>query len=205
VELEPAPPPCVAGLPTDTRGHVVPAEAGWVGGLPVISKVDTDRNFVHGMNRSCAVCGFRIPGRSTGYRAFAQADAAWMRQHEQEGSHDLGRPLHLSCVLYSAIVCPYLGEKTSRLQKDSTINPGARRGTRAAIIGFADFGLLVPIGPTRDATVHFAYRQMVQDIGYRDGAELHERLREATATEPLSSTPLSVASSGQTPRRTAKT
>jgi hypothetical protein len=186
----PTPAPWIADLPCDARGFPAPAEAGWESGKPILSKVATDRKVALGLRRACAVCGYEIPKDTTVYRAFAQGDAAHMRQHERERSHDLGGPVHLSCILYSAMACPYLRERNSRLGKESEISPGARRGTRAAIIGFQDFGLLIPAHPhafldPEQPPPHFSYQTMVEDIGYRDGAELAERYEAAIVTDAL--------------------
>lgn len=184
----PTPPPWIVDLPLDGRGFVTPAEAGWVNGEPALSKVATDRKVALGMRRRCAVCGYVMPRGTTVYRAFAQSDAAHMRQWERERSHDLGGPLHLSCVLHSAMVCPYLSERTSRLGKTNEIGPGNRRGTRAAVIGFKDFGLLLYAEPHRfldpaKPPPHFAYVQMSDDIPYRDGNELAGRYEVAVEAD----------------------
>lgn len=184
----PTPPAWIADLPHDPRGFLAPAEAGWENGLPILSKVATDRKVALGMRRACAVCGFAMPKGNNVYRAFAQSDAAHMRQFERERSHDLGGPLHLSCVLYSAMACPYMRERGSRLGKASEINPGARRGTRAAIMGFRDFGIMLYAEPhtflAADAPPpHFAYLDLSEDIGYRDGAELSDRYEAAVAAD----------------------
>jgi hypothetical protein len=116
------------GLPKDPRGFYVLAEAGWVDGEPMFSKFDMDRTIALAMRRACALCGYPMPAGTNVYRAFAQGDAAVIRMHQREHSHDLAGPLHLSCVLYSAIVCPFLREKTARMEKGSGINPGRKRG-----------------------------------------------------------------------------
>ena len=176
--------PWLEGLPKDHRGFPVPAEAGWEKGRPVIDKVATDRKVALGMRRACAVCGFLMPQGTTVYRAWAQGDAAHMRQFEREYANDLAGPLHLSCILFSAMACPYLREKQSRLGKASLINPGGRRGTRAAVMGFANFGLLIPahahafLDPA-EPPPHFTYIELVDDIPYRDGAELADRYEAA--------------------------
>lgn len=176
--------PWIADLPRDARGFPAPAEAGWQDGQPVLSKVATDRKVALGIRRCCAVCGYEMPKGTLVYRAWAQGDAAHMRQYERKHSHDLGGPLHLSCTLFSAMACPYLREKNSRLGKASEINPGARRGTRAAIMGFDDFGLLIYAEPHNflDPALpppHFAYVELVADIGYRDGSELADQYEAA--------------------------
>lgn len=180
----PEPPAWIADLPKDHRGFHVPAEAGWEEGAPLINLVATDRKVALAHQRRCAVCGHDMPSGQPFYRAFSQADAAHMRQFERERSHDLSGPLHLSCILYSGMVCPYLRERNSRLGKASLVSPGARRGTLAAIIGFRDIGLLMPaqdhafLDPSVPPPA-IAYWDMLDDIRYRDGEELRERFNAA--------------------------
>jgi hypothetical protein len=164
--------------PQDARGFYVLAEAGWEDGKPVFNKFSIERTLVLAINRACALCGYPMPKGTNVYRAFAQSDAAIIRGYEREHSHDLAGPLHFSCVLYSAIVCPYLREKTARLGKTSTINPGGKRGTRAAVMGFEDLGVMVAQGSATGgpiATPKIAYMGLVQDIHYKQGDELRER------------------------------
>lgn len=186
----PTPPPWIENLPRDSRGFPVPAEAGWVSDEPILSKVATDRKVALGMRRACAVCGYRLSRDQLVYRAFAQADAAHMRQFERERANDAGGPLHLSCILYSAMACPYLREKRARLRKDNEINPGSRRGTLAAIMGFRDFGLMIYKKPHQflDPDVPaplFAYLGLVEDIRYRDGSELQDQYDSAVESDAL--------------------
>lgn len=183
------PPPWIADLPVDHRGFPVPAEAGWTEeGEPRIALVATDRKVALALQRACAVCGHHIPKGQLLYRAFAQSDAAQIRGYERKLSQDLAGPLHKSCVLYSAIVCPYLRERTSRLGKESMISPGARRGTLAAVMGFRDMSLLVFAGRheflSEDAPVpHIGYIELADDIKYRDGTELITQYHEAVAAD----------------------
>lgn len=102
-----------------------------------------------------------------------------------DASHDFSGPLHLSCVLYSAMVCSYLRERTARMSRTSAVNPGGRRGVRAAIIGFAGYGLLVPTRAHRflEPAPNFAYVEMVEDIPYQDGADLAGRYQDAVAVD----------------------
>ncbi|MBC2644998.1 hypothetical protein [Rhodococcus sp. 3A] len=186
----PTPAPWIEDLPRDERGFVVPAEAGWQDGKPILSKVSTSRKVALGMRRACAVCGYPMPKGTTVYRAFAQADAAHMRQHERERAQDPSGPLHYSCILYSAMVCPHLREKNARMSKDSDINPGGRRGTLAAIMGFRDFGLMVYAQPHQflDPAVpepNFIYLEMLEDITYRDGEELRGRYEDAVDADSV--------------------
>jgi hypothetical protein len=138
------PPPWIADLPTDSRGFPVPAEAGWLDGKAIFSQFSNDRTVALALRRACSVCGFVMPKGNLVYRAFALSDALHIREFERERSHDDAGPLHHSCILYSAIVCPYL-RRDGRLGKDSKINPGAQRGRRAGIMSFKDMGLMVPV------------------------------------------------------------
>jgi hypothetical protein len=182
----PVPAAWIDGLPRDSRGFVVPAEAGWQVGKPILAKVDQDRKVALGMQRACAVCGYEMPKGTKVYRAFAQLDAAQIRGYQRDLAHEHSGPVHLSCILYSTMVCPYLRERTSRLAKDNDFNPGGRRGTRAAVMGFDNYGLMIPIwqGPRRsNPGTHFAYLKLVDDIGYRDGAELTNRYIAAVRSD----------------------
>lgn len=100
--------------------------------------------------------------------------------YERRLTHDRAGPLHHSCMLYAAMVCPYLRERNARLGKASTINPGGKRGTRAAALGFQDFGVMMyagpPLGPDMDPRLPMiAYMDLEEDIHYRDGSELVDR------------------------------
>lgn len=188
IPVDPA--PWIEDLPRNERGFVVPAEAGWHEGRAILSKVATDRKVALGMRRGCGVCGYPLAEGKPVYRAFAQGDAAQMRGYERERSHDSSGPLHLSCVLYSAMVCPYLREKNARLSKTSEINPGGRRGGLAAVMGFEDYGLMVYPGQHRllDAAFPvpaFAYLTLCEDIPYREGVELADRYAAAVVEDEV--------------------
>lgn len=184
----PEPPPWFEDLPKDPRGFYILAEAGWVNGEPSFSKFDMDRTIALVLHRACALCGFPMPPGHNVYRCFAQGDAAEIRMNQRAHSHDLAGPLHLSCALYSAIVCPFLREKTSRMGKDSNINPGGKRGSLASVMGFEDLGLMVletpnPNPETRPPNFMTAYLGLVDDIRYRDGSELVDRYYAAVKAD----------------------
>lgn len=173
----PTPPPWFEGLPKDSRGFFVLAEAGYLDGKPSFSKFDHDRTVALEIHRACAMCGYPLPDGENVYRAFAQGDAAEIRMNQREHSHDLAGPLHLSCILYSAIVCPFLREKTARMRQDSKINPGGKRGSLAAVMGFRGMGLMVlermnPDPETWPVNFMTAYLDLDDDIRYRNGSEL---------------------------------
>lgn len=163
----------------------MPAEVPWNDqGDPQLELMDPGRKLALGMRRACAVCGRQLrPGRPV-YRAFSQADAAQIRMNEVRFSHDSGGPGHLSCMLYATHACPYLATPTSRLGKESKVNPGGRRGSRAAVLGFQDFRLLLhePTGPyfsLTDLDPQFGYLELVDDMPYRTPDELIARYQAA--------------------------
>jgi hypothetical protein len=184
----PTPPPWFDGLPKDPREFYVLAEAGWVDGEPMFSKFDMDRTIALAIHRACALCGYPMPQGTNLYRAFAQGDAAEIRMNQTKHSHDLAGPLHRSCILYSTIVCPFLREKTARMNKDSHINPGGKRGSLAAVMGFGDMGLMIlerpnPNPETWPTNFMIAYLDLDEDIRYRDGSELLDRYQEAVESD----------------------
>jgi hypothetical protein len=181
------PPPWIADLPTDARGFHAPAEAGWEAGEPILSKFDNNRTVALALRRACAVCGYSMPKGTLVYRGFGLGDALHIREFERERSHDDAGPLHHSCMLYSAIVCPYL-RTNGRLGKDSLINPGAERGRRAAVMGFKDLGLMVPVLGSRKPhpggpMPMVSYLQLTHDISYKEGAELIQRYEAAVESD----------------------
>ena len=183
------PPPWIEGIPTDHRGFPVPAEAGWgEENRPLIALVDSMRKVGLLTVRACAVCGFRMAEGRPVYRAFSQADAAQIRGYEREFSHDLAGPLHKSCTLYSVLVCPYLRQRNARLGKASTIQPGARRGTLAAVMGFQDMCLMVyarshQFMAPNEPPPYAGYLGLVEDIKYHDGIELKDAYVSAVAED----------------------
>jgi hypothetical protein len=184
----PTPPPWIADLPTDSRGFHVPAEAGWESGEPRIALVDNDRSIALALRRACAVCGYEIPPGSLFYRAWGQDDAEHIRKFERERSHDDAGPCHLSCIVYSATVCPHLRSDRARLGKSSQINPGAERGREAAMIGFERTGVLLSQWPAgrphpRPPLPMVAYVGLRKDIKYHEGSELHHLLGKAISKD----------------------
>lgn len=173
----------LAALPTDGRGFRVPAEAPWTGQEPEVSAASSERTVALALERCCAICGFPLIVGWPVYRAFGQEDAATIRGQHHEFTHDFGGPGHLSCMLYSALVCPHLRGPTARLAKGSEVNPGAKRGDRAALLGFEDFNLLLPMHGTASNRPLIGYKRLVDDMPYSRGEELIDRYVAAIANE----------------------
>ncbi|MUL49815.1 hypothetical protein FZI85_14000 [Mycobacterium sp. CBMA293] len=185
---KPDPPPWIAGLPKDAWGFPVPAEARWLDGVPLLSTYDRTRAVALVTQRACAVCGFEIPHDSLFYRAWDHTTADDIRAFGRKRSYDDAGPCHLSCIVYSAIVCPHLNNERAHLNKDRRLSPGAKRGLTAAIIGFARSGLLIPDPRKHPLSPYFPYPLIAfvgvtTDFTYRNGSELHQLLSEAIALD----------------------
>lgn len=148
---EPKPVPHLRDLPTDPRGFLVPAETPWVDGSPRLSKVEPVLKLLLAAHRACSVCGYPMPPDEAVWRIFD--DVTRKTTHEQileDRVIDLDTPGHLVCMLYSALVCPYWRTAKARLSSGSMFTPGQARGPVAAIMGFADFAILIdpqqPVG-----------------------------------------------------------
>lgn len=199
VALVPA--PWIEGLPRDGRGFVVPAESSWVNGVPVLRETSPFRNVALVSRRGCAVCGFELVRGNPVFRVFTEAvatrgdaqagevgqvvgDVEAIRLNRREVDQDV--PMHLSCALYSAQVCPYLSVPTAKLSSgNSRLSDRVRGG--AAVFGFKDFGLLVfatdgfvdfgPSGPM------VAYLDLVKDIPYSNGGDVADLYAAAVVSD----------------------
>lgn len=182
-------PPWLEGLPKDRRGFPIPAEAPWQDGEPKLTLIGNSWKLALAFTRACAVCGYELTMGRNVYRAFSQADAAQIRGYERNITQDLGSPGHLSCMLYSAQICPYLKYPTARLGKDSLVGPGVRRGTTAAILGFKDYQVLLPMVENLSERLstgpgaYFAYENLIEDHRFKLGTDLAELYEQAIVVD----------------------
>lgn len=174
----------LASLPTDARGFIVPAESPWVNQVPSVSTFDKPRTLGLAAGRACVVCGLPLPPGQTVWRIFTQRDAATARM-DPEIVDDRSAPGHESCMLYSALQCPFWMTPGARLGKESTIAPGGKRGTKPALMGLGLAGLLVRPGVEiwRDGAMFFAYMNLTDDIRFVEPGELRERFEEAMRSD----------------------
>jgi hypothetical protein len=133
----------MADLPrmTDHPRLVSMADNVWDCGK-VYGAVDSARSFALGLRRRCYMCGY--PLSTPGYLIVTEggvADGGLSHRFYPGGLYAQGLgPIHRSCALYGAIVCPSLRYKKSRRARDN-----AKRG-RAVLVGFSNYGNLVPPG-----------------------------------------------------------
>lgn len=183
----PTPPPWIDALPRDARGFPVPAESGWENGKPLLAVTDVKRKVALGMRRACSVCGYRMPAGRHVYRAFGHADAADIRATEREVAVGRAGPAHRSCMVYSAMVCPFLRGPNAKLGAGK-FEIRAARGADAAVMGFEDFGLLIygrrhPLLAASHPVPQFTYLNLADDFAYQDGGTLQGSLDDAVESD----------------------
>lgn len=159
----------------------MPAEAAWTEDGPVIETLGKSQTFALAFTRACAVCGYRLEPGETVWRLFTQVEAS-SRRMMRENLQELANPGHLLCMLYSSQICPFWSRAEARLGKESELAPGAKRGTRAALLGFDNHYLLLPLN-TDIHSAQFLYRHLTDDIPFKSPAELADRYAEELASE----------------------
>jgi hypothetical protein len=138
-------PPAVAARPRDERGYPVLAITPWADGRPRFAATGTARSFLCAVERRCSICGtpmaagpvWRVVGGLEA-EAIATALAAGVAYRNEAATVEA--PGHRECMLYAAVVCPYLAQPTARRGQDSPttgIARGERRAEGGAVVGFA--------------------------------------------------------------------
>jgi len=90
---------------------------------------------------------------------------------------------HRSCMIYSAIACPYLASPGARRKFDVKVGPeivprGDPRGSSAAVVGYDGYSWEVSA-----QGVEILYGQPVELLSYANGADLLAQLRSEIAQE----------------------
>ena len=123
-------PSAVADRPRDPRGYPVPAITPWHNGVPMFAATSTSRSLICAVERRCSICGTPL-GTGPVWRVVAAEEAQAIAEAQTTGRTYVNRagtaeaPGHLGCMLYAAMICPYLAR------------PNARRGVEAHIGDFA--------------------------------------------------------------------
>lgn len=163
----------MAALPRDARGFLIPAETPWEDDVSHLSRYDMLRTIALGAARACAVCGLPLLEGQPVWRLFTQRDAALARI-DGDFTDDLSAPGHESCMLYSTLVCPFWRTPQSRLGKESLRAPGAKRGTKPAMLGYEEAYFLVQPRKNLLTTVppafRFLYAGRQSDVRFTDAA-----------------------------------
>jgi hypothetical protein len=145
-------PGAVAGRPRDGRGYPVPAITPWQDGEPVFALTDHARSAACAVRRLCSVCGEPVPAGPV-WRVLGAAEAQAVAGALAAGrpyrnmAPTLEGPGHRACMLYAAMVCPYLARPAARRGTGAAapdavtghVVRGAARGASGAVAGFAEY------------------------------------------------------------------
>lgn len=178
-------PPAVAARPRDARGYPVPAITPWVDGQPRFGVTSVERTFLCAIERRCSICAITIPPgpvwRVVGpaeAQAMAAALAGGRAFHNDAPTAEA--PGHRLCMLYAAMVCPWLSQPTARRGTPGAapgieVAKGARRGSGGAVAGFQSYDFSF----TETDGVVFRFAGLVDFRPHERGSEHLPALRAA--------------------------
>lgn len=183
----------IAARPRDERGYPVPAITPWPDGSPAFAQQGSFRTMICLAERRCTICGTKMrPGPV--YRVVSDdlvdniALALDAGKRYMNLAPAFEGPGHLICMLYSAIVCPYLASPGARRQSPTTvagehIPRGDPRGTEGAVVGFDSYRWQIRAGADG---IEIFFGQPVDMLSYANGDDLAEELAAVIAREPNS-------------------
>ena len=182
-------PAAVAARPRDERGYPVPAVTPWPGGRPGFARQSTPRTLVCLAERRCVVCGTEVPPGPVyrpvdGEAAELIAVALRFGKFYRNVAPSIEGAGHRSCMIYSAIVCPYLASPGARRKFDVKVGPeivprGDPRGSAAAVAGYDGYSREVSA-----QGMEILYGQPAELFSYANGADLLAELRAAQQRWP---------------------
>jgi hypothetical protein len=185
-------PAAVAARPRDERGYPVLAITPWSDGTPDFAVTSTARILVCAVERRCSICGTRM-GKGPVWRVVAAEEAAAIASVLGVGdtyansAHTVEPPGHRACMLYAAMVCPYLARPTARRGNEATVPTaafhrgemhGAIDGLTGAVTAFDTYEFTV------SETVQFQFTGLRAFLPYALGDEHLSALREAIDAQP---------------------
>ncbi|WP_037911222.1 hypothetical protein [Actinacidiphila yeochonensis] len=182
-------PDAVGARPRDARGYPVPAITPWVGEEPRFALTDHGRSAECARERLCSVCGtlmprgpvWRVVG-ATEAGAVGAALAAGLPYRNMAPTSE--GPGHRACMLYAAMVCPYLARPNARRgvgaehpdELTSHVVRGTARGALGAVVGFAEYEFAV----TANRTL-FRFLDVLEFLPYDTSDTLLAELRAELA------------------------
>jgi hypothetical protein len=142
-------PAAVAARPRDVRGYPVPAITPWENGTPQFARTGVARTFLCAAQRRCSICSTEIaPGPVWrvigGIEADMIVDVLGRGRPYRNAAPTAEAPGHRTCMLYAAMVCPYLARPNARRGTAARapgidLARGERRGTGGAVAGFRSY------------------------------------------------------------------
>ncbi|HXR71332.1 hypothetical protein [Actinocrinis sp.] len=186
-------PPAVAARPRDARGYPVLAITPWSEGTPDFAITSTARILVCAVERRCSICGTGL-GKGPVWRVVAAEEAAAIGRVLIDGqsyantAKTVEPPGHRACMLYAAMVCPYLARPTARRGTDASVpdaefsrgeTHGSAQGLTGAVVAFDTYEFEV------GETVLFRFSGLCSYLPYALGDEHLAALREAITEQPM--------------------
>lgn len=185
-------PSAIAARPRDSRGYPVLAITPWSAGTPDFAVTSTARILVCAVERRCSICGTGL-GKGPIWRVVAAEEAAAIAQALGDGrtysnaATTVEPPGHHACMLYAAMVCPYLARPTARRGTDASVPDadfsrgevhGSTQGLTGAVVAFDTYEFEV------GDTVLFRFSGLSSHVPYALGDEHLAALHEAIAAQP---------------------
>lgn len=181
-------PAAIAARPRDERGYPVLAITPYRDGRPVFAVTGPARILVCAVERRCSICGLGL-GRGPVWRVVA-ADEAVAIAAEPAGFDNTAStvepPGHRLCMLYAAVVCPWLARPNARRRLDADVvgsrlvrgdSRGAVGEIGGAVVSFEEYEFTV------GERVEFRYRRPLELLPHLVGDEHLAALRDGVAEE----------------------
>ena len=187
-------PAAIAVRPRDVRGYPVLAITPWTDGKPDFAITSTARILVCAVERRCSICGMPLR-KGPVWRVVAAEEAAAISDGFSNVSQTVEPPGHHACMLYAAIVCPYLARPTARRGTDAVVPEtefrrgevhGSLDGMTGAVVAFDtyEFEVSQPDEAAKTAeTVRFRFSGLREFLPYALGEEHLAALRDAIAAQ----------------------
>jgi hypothetical protein len=182
-------PAVIATRPRDARGYPVPAITPWVDGVPQFATTGVARTFLCAVERRCSICACRLPDGPAwrvvgGAEADAIAATASSGRPYRNQAPSAEAPGHRACMLYAAVICPYLARPNARRGVAAnapgiTAARGSARGRGGAVVGFERYQFEYD-----GNAVRFRFDGLIEFRPHDLGAEHLAELAAAVATEP---------------------
>jgi hypothetical protein len=169
-------PAAVAARPRDPRGFPVLAITPWRDGVPDFAVTSPARILVCAVERRCSICGLGL-GKGLVWRVVAADEAVAIVADPaafENAATTVEPPGHRLCMIYAAVVCPWLARPNARRRLDAEV-PGLRvtRGEARGAVG--EIGGAVVSFETVEFTVgdvvKFRYRGLVDFLPHLLGEE----------------------------------
>jgi hypothetical protein len=189
-------PAAIAVRPRDPRGFPVLAITPWREGAPDFAVTSPARILVCAVERRCSICGLGLENGSV-WRVVAADEAVAIAADGagfENAASTVEPPGHRLCMLYAAVVCPWLARPNARRRLDVSVSGlrlkrGDERGAvdeiGGAVVSFETFEFTVA------DRVEFRYRGLLGFWPHLLGEEHLPSLRDGTSSEavPLESCP----------------